>query len=99
MQAKKNRIPKVVWTLLAIVFAIVVFLVIWLFASPKISIENYYPAEGGMGSFVMVELNRDVPQADLKVFYSDVQIPFTQVAEKVIGLTIPLDASSDEIKV
>jgi hypothetical protein len=99
MQAKKKRIPKVAWALLTIVFAIVVFLVIWLFASPKISIENYYPTEGGMGSFVMIELNRDVPQSDLQVFYSDVQIPFTQVAEKVIGFTIPLDASSDEIKV
>ncbi|MDD3236039.1 MAG: hypothetical protein PHH43_06905, partial [Candidatus Cloacimonetes bacterium] len=99
MQVKKYRFPKIVWIVAAVLVLAAISLAIWFLSSPKISIENYAPTQGGAGSFVMMELNRDVPEIDLKVFYEGTQIPFTCITEKVIGLTIPVDAQSGTIRI
>lgn len=81
---------------------IIIIGLIWLLisqSSSKIAIKDYYPKEGSLGAFILLELNQEFDNEKMQVFYGSDPVSVTNVTEKVIGFNIPLSGKSDDITV
>ncbi len=67
-------------------------------AAPSLKIKDYYPKEGGAGSFVLLEVSGAVEPGEVEVRYGGLPLAVIGVEGRCLGVHIPLDGASGPLR-